>query len=336
MLIHWIRTKSRDRFGSRPIWIKAVSCVKETDHNKQQCATKGNFLTRAVLTIIGAMFSFSLMGVVVRVLTEDYSVFQISFTRNVFGFFPILFLLAYSQKMKALKMPFLRQEWLLCIIRGTSVAVAQLCLFVAYSRLEFATVGTLIFSGPFFVTALSVPLLGARVGFWRWSAVLMGFGGVVMIMQPSTGIFSLFSVLPVLAALCYATSSTLVKLFSANHLSGVIQFRSQIFATGCSLFLWLCFGEATPIASALDLGLFLVLGFLGGIGVLGLVVAYRMSQPSLLAPFEYFGIPFALFFGWWFFAEAPIERLFPGVLAIVAAGLVIVWRQMKLNKDSSH
>ncbi len=212
-------------------------------------------------------------------------------------------------------------------------AIAQICLFTAYTKLEFATVGTLVFAGPFFVTALSVPLLGAQVGFWRWSAVFMGFGGVVMIMQPGIGIFSVFSVLPVMAALCYATSSTLVKLFPADYLSSVIQFRSQIFTAGFSLILWLCLDEIKPIASANDLGLFLALGAFGGAGVLGLVSAYRMTQLSLLAPFEYFGIPFALLLGWWVFAEAPIERLFPGVFAIVAGGLVIIWRQTKLKKD---
>jgi drug/metabolite transporter (DMT)-like permease len=59
-----------------------------------------------------------------------------------------------------------------------------------------------------------------------------------------------------------------------------------------------------------------------------------MSQPSLLAPFEYFGIPFSLFLGWWFFAEAPLDRLFPGVLAIVAGGLVIIWRQALAKPDA--
>ena len=161
----------------------------------------------------------------------------------------------------------------------------------------------------------------------------MGFGGVVMIMQPGIGIFSVFSFLPVIAAFCYATSSTLVKLFPTHHLSSLIQFRSQMFTTGFSLILWMCVGEIKPIASAFDLGLFLALGTFGGVGVLGLVSAYRMTQLSLLAPFEYFGIPFALLLGWWFFAEAPIERLFPGVLAIVAGGFVIIWRQTKLKKE---
>ena len=290
-------------------------------------------MTRAILTILGAIFSFSLMGVAVRFLTADYSVFQISFTRNLFGFLPILLMLAYSRQIKALKTPFVPREWLICVTRGGSVAIAQICLFTAYTKLEFATVGTLVFAGPFFVTALSVPVLGAQVGFWRWSAVFMGFGGVVMIMQPGIGIFSVFSVLPVMAALCYATSSTLVKLFPPDYLSSVIQFRSQIFTAGLSLILWMCFDEIKPIASAYDLGLFLALGALGGAGVLGLVSAYRMTQPSLLAPFEYFGIPFALLLGWWFFAEAPLERLFPGVFAIVAGGLVIIWRQAKFKKD---
>ena len=290
-------------------------------------------MTRAILTILGAIFSFSLMGVAVRFLTADYSVFQISFTRNFFGFLPILLMLVYSRQINALRTPFVPREWLICVTRGCSVAIAQICLFTAYTKLEFATVGTLVFAGPFFVTALSVPVLGAQVGFWRWSAVFMGFGGVVMIMQPGIGIFSVFSVLPVLAAFCYATSSTLVKLFPANYLSSVIQFRSQLFTAGFSLILWVCFDEIKPIVSAADLGLFLALGAFGGAGVLGLVSAYRMTQLSLLAPFEYFGIPFALLLGWWFFAEAPIERLFPGVFAIVAGGLVIVWRQTKLKKD---
>ena len=137
-----------------------------------------------------------------------------------------------------------------------------------------------------------------------------------------------------MAALCYATSSTIVKIFPADRLSGVIQFRSQIFAALFSLLLWFGFGDSVPISSVRDLGLFIGLGLLGGVGVLGLVVAYRMSQPSLLAPFEYFGIPFSLFLGWYVFAETPFDRLFPGVLAIVAGGMVIIWRQARAKPDA--
>jgi drug/metabolite transporter (DMT)-like permease len=73
------------------------------------------------------------------------------------------------------------------------------------------------------------------------------------------------------------------------------------------------------------------MGMFGGTAVLCLVVAYRMTEPSNLAPFSYFGIPMALLLGWVFFDEAPLDDLFPGALLIVAGGLMIVWRERRLR-----
>ena len=163
--------------------------------------------------------------------------------------------------------------------------------------------------------------------------MVMGFSGVVMIMQPGANIFSLFSIFPILAALCYATSSTIVKIFPADRLSGVIQFRSQIFAALFSLLLWFGFGDSVPISSVRDLGLFIGLGLLGGVGVLGLVVAYRMSQPSLLAPFEYRHSFFAVS-GLVCFCRGIRLIACSGVIAIVAGGMVIIWRQARAKPDA--
>ena len=75
------------------------------------------------------------------------------------------------------------------------------------------------------------------------------------------------------------------------------------------------------------------MGIAGGIAVLALITAYRLTTPSNLAPFEYFGIPFSFIIGWFAFGEAPFERLFPGALFIVAGGLLIVWRERKRKAD---
>ena len=77
-------------------------------------------------------------------------------------------------------------------------------------------------------------------------------------------------------------------------------------------------GEITPINSTNDMGLFVLMGCCGGLGVMSLVIAYRLVEPSTLAAFEYFGIPISFLLGYVFFAEAPFGTLFPGVLLIVA------------------
>ena len=77
------------------------------------------------------------------------------------------------------------------------------------------------------------------------------------------------------------------------------------------------------------------MGALGGSGVLCLIVSFRMTEPSNLAPFNYFGIPFAFVLGWLFFGEAPVGRLFPGVLLILAGGLLIVWRERRLRRTGA-
>jgi len=88
-----------------------------------------------------------------------------------------------------------------------------------------------------------------------------------------------------------------------------------------------------PIASALDLAWIIAMGAAGGTGVLFLIMAYRLTKPSNLAPFDYFGILFALALGWIFFDEMPLDRLLPGVVFIVAGGALIIWRERRQKTE---
>ena len=81
------------------------------------------------------------------------------------------------------------------------------------------------------------------------------------------------------------------------------------------------------IESFYDLFLLAIIGFTGGTGVIFLIWGYRLTEPSLIAPFEYFGLPIAFALGWIFFSEWPFDKLFPGILGIVGGGLIIVWRE---------
>ena len=293
-------------------------------------------LTKATILILFGILSFDLMSLIVKVFSNRYDILQISVLRNLFGFIPPLAIVFISIGFTKSSLVISRIEFGLSILRAVSICFAQFCFYTAIAKIEFALAITLAFVGPFFVTALSIPVLGLKVGVWRWSAILLGFIGVLMVMRPGFGSFSIFYLFPVGAALGYAVSSILVRLYRSSTDSGVIQLHTQIYTFIFSLIIMLTFIDPVPIQSLIDGGLFLAIGLFGGIGVLCLITCYRLAEPSQIAPFEYFSIPISFFLGWAFFSEAPIEKLFPGVFIIIFSGLIITWRenyQRKLNKE---
>jgi drug/metabolite transporter (DMT)-like permease len=268
-----------------------------------------------------------MMGIIVRMLGGSYPVMQISALRNFFGVIPALILLWHGRQFAALPLLNRPRLHLINLMRSSSVVMAQLCFYTALTKIEFATASALGFSGPMFITALSVPLLGHYIGIWRWGAVMLGFAGVVTILQPFQDGFSPYMLLPVLAGFCYATSSVLVRFYPPEIPSAAIQFGQQTATCALATLVVILFVDPVPIGNLGDAGLFVIMGVLGGSGVLSLAIAYRLVDPSSVSPFEYFGIPVSFVLGWLFFAEAPFDDLFPGILFIVAAGIIIMLRE---------
>ena len=198
--------------------------------------------------------------------------------------------------------------------------------------MELATASTLAFAGPLFITALSVPILKSRVGWMRWMAVVIGFIGIVLVMRPSgSELFEKSAFLPVIAAFGYALSSVLVRMFDESAPTALINLYTTLGALFCSTLLMVSLDVYQPIQSPTDWLWMVALGMVGGMAVFCLIVAYRLTQPSNLSPFEYFGIPFSFAIGYFLFDEAPVGKLFPGVLLIIAGGLLIVWRERRAN-----
>ncbi len=294
----------------------------------------GPFISATIVVLI-AIFMFSIMSAIIKHLGDDYAPQQLSAFRNAFGLIPSFLVLLLSRDWHAAGRPLVISQWKLGLLRGGFVAVAQVCFYAALMRIEFATASTLAFAGPLFITALSVPLLRDHVGLWRWTAVAIGFVGILFIMQPGSEVFSLYSLLPLIAAFCYACSSITVRLMDNEVPSATL----NIYATGGALIgsIAILFSTASfkPVASANDWFWLIGMGVFGGVAVLGLVSAYRLTKPSNLAPFEYFGIPFSFVIGWLAFGEAPFDRLLPGALLIVSGGLIIFWRERIARNSAS-
>ena len=284
-------------------------------------------LTKAIIVILFGILSFDLMSLIIKFFSDRYHILQIAVFRNFFGFIPPLLVVLLSKKINKIFLHIGKRESALCLLRALSICFAQVCFYSALARIEFAIAITLAFVGPFFVTALSIPVLGLKVGLWRWGAILIGFLGVVWVMRPGFSDFSISYLFPVGAAFGYAVSSIVVRLFSEKIDSSIIQLHTQLYTLIISLILVYSLIEPVPVRYSSDVWLFLAIGIFGGIGVLCLIACYRMVEPSQITPFEYFSIPISFFLGWYFFGEAPLEKLFPGVLVIIISGLIIIWRE---------
>lgn len=292
---------------------------------------RSNNFTQALGIIILAIFLFDLQGAIIKHLGQRYPVPQVMVFRNLFGLVPGLLVLYLSASWKASGRPFVIDKWPLAFGRGGLLVLAQICFYFSITRLELATATTLAFAGPVFVTTLSIPLLGHRVGWVRGSAVVCGFAGVIMVMNPATESFTPVLILPVVAALCYALSSVSSRFFDSSIPTALINLYAASSTFAGSLLLMLTLQAFIPVQSAGDWMFFILMGSIGGCAVLLMITAYRMCEPSSLSPFEYFGIPFSFILGYLFFNEAPFDRLFPGVIFIVAGGLFVVWREKRLK-----
>ena len=288
---------------------------------------------RAVMMLFASILCFDLMAILVRILAADYSILELSAYRNVLGVIPSIAVMIWAGELR-LKGTNLRiRQWRLALTRGLIVAVAQLCFYSAIAFLELATVSALSQTNAFFVVILSIMLLGERVGIWRWVGVVLGFVGAVLILRPGTDAFTVYALLPVASAFCYGISMVTVRMFGAEVSTALLYLYSAFGAAVGAIILAAFTTSFHPIASVADAGLILSMAISGGCGVLFLTLAYRSAAPSVLATFGYFGILTAFLWGWVFFGEAPVEKLFPGVVFIVAAGVLIIWRENKAARQ---
>jgi len=289
-------------------------------------------LPRAIIYVLIAILLFDLQGVIIKYMGDRYPVQQLSSFRNIFGLIPSLLVLFLSREWHA-KGKILRiRQWRLGLLRGLYIAAAQFCFYLAVTKMELATASTLTYISPVLITLLSIPILKHRVGLWRWLAVGCGFFGVLIIMAPGSEVFTLYSLLPIGAALGYSISTVCVKLMDDQVPTALINMYASAGALIGSLIIFFSTTVYHEVESNQDWLLLLTMGMVGGFAVLGLISAYRLTRPASLSPYEYFGIPFAFVLGWVFFDEAPFDKLIPGVFLIVAGGLIIAWRERKKSQ----
>ena len=283
-------------------------------------------IARAIGLYSVAILLLSVMDVLIKWLSAEYSTVQIVFFRALFGMVPMLFLLPRAGGLAALK----TRRWPLHLLRGLIGLATALCFFFAFGQMPLADAYAIAFAAPLVMTALSVPILGESVGLRRWMAVLVGFIGVVVMLRPGTaGIAELLGI-GTLAAIAgtvfFALVVLLTRKLSRTEGNAAIIFHGGLVAVTGSLLL-LPFNFTMPdLTGSLLLA---SVGLLGGVGVIFFIEALRQAPVAILAPFDYTAMIWAVIFGYVIWADLPDGWTLTGCAIVVSSGLYVLHRETR-------
>ena len=275
---------------------------------------------RGIGYMCASVLLFSCINALVKWLTQDFPVTQIVFFRCVFALIPCSYLVMTHGGLDALRTN--RMGW--HATRTVIQFISLICAFTAFSMMPLADVVAISFSSPLFLTALSVPFLGERVGIHRWGAVIVGFLGVLIMVQPGPGTFQIGALFVLVNALFGALISIAVRRLSATESSTTIT-AYQIIFTALYGSLLLPFGWTAP-----DLTAFCMLAAVGlgsGIGQFWWIQSLRLAPAAVVAPFQYTAMIWSMALGYLIWSDLPGPALLGGAGIVVLSGLYILYRE---------
>lgn len=274
----------------------------------------------------GAMFAlvafalYSTHDVIMKYLGSSFSVFQVVFFLNLFSV-PLLLLMMIADKSRGDLRP--AHPWWMAM-RSIASAVAGWAVFYAFTVLKFAETYTILFTVPMFITALSVPLLGEQVGARRWAAVVAGFVGVLVVLQPGLTPIGLGHVAAMVGAVGVAlTFLTLRKIGQAERTVVMV-----LYPVITNLAVMTCVLPFVYMPMDLpDLGLNALMAGLAFLAMLAMIGAYRAANAAVIAPMQYSQMLWAVLYGAWLFNESVGPNVLLGAGIIIASGIYITWRE---------
>ena len=286
----------------------------------QTAISRDGAVVRGIGFAVLSYASFSTADAIIKLASDRFAVFQIAFSVALFALLPVLFLTRGQGGLRAL-MP---KRWPLVALRGGLTALCGLLAWRGFAVLPLAEAYAILFAAPILITILSVVLLREEVGWRRWSAQVVGFAGVLIMIRPDFAVLGMGHVLVAVAALAGALSFITLKRIGARETSASILFAVflAIMATSAPML------PATFVRPEWhELGLMALAGLLMGCGHAGLVLATREAPAVVVAPFQYSQMIWGVLFGVLLFGDRPAPVLFLGMALVVASGLYTIWRE---------
>ncbi len=268
---------------------------------------------------------FTVMDTIVKWLGGGgYPLHQVVFFNALFSLVPASLLVARSGGLRQLR----TRRPGLHLLRGCFALVSTACAFYAFTHLPLADAYAIIFTGPLLVTALSALILGEPVGWRRWSAVVVGFVGVLIMLRPGTGVVGAGAVAALTCACAYACSIITLRKLSATETTPSFLLYGNLTilaATGTMLAF-----DFRPMPLG-DLGLLAACGLFGGTAFICIVNAHRRAPAAIVAPFQYTQMAWGVVLGYLIWGDVPQPAVLLGCAVVVGSGLFILYRETQLR-----
>jgi drug/metabolite transporter (DMT)-like permease len=296
-------------------------------------------ITRGILLKIASALVFAVMSALVRWVSDTVPVGQIVFFRSALAIVPVLAIYAWQGKLTSAvrtQRPFGH------VTRGTIGVAGMFLSFAALARLPLAEVTAIGFAAPLITVALAALILHERVRIFRWSAVGVGFLGVMVMLSPHLdlvatrnrgAVAAIGAALALLAAITSAGSTIQTRRLTGSETNSAIVFYFSLISAIGGLLTW-PFGWAHPTA-AVQMAL-IAIGFLGGIGHLLMTESFRLAPASVVAPFDYTAILWTMILGYTMFGEVPTMMVFVGAAIVTVSGLFVIWRERQLGRERAR
>jgi len=269
---------------------------------------------------LASLVLFCTMDAMVKALGDTYGSFQLMLFRSAIAMIPVAVLIWHAGGLRSVRP---NRPWLQAV-RIVVAFGSTLGFFYVFPRMPLVDAYAISFAAPLFMVALSVPLLGEPVGWRRWTAVIVGFVGVLIMLDPWGIEFHAMSLIVLGATFCYALSAVMLRQLSRHDSDIVALFWLSLATSAASLagavpaWVW-----PTPI----DWLWLVTMGLLGGVAQILSTRAWRLAPAAILAPFDYTSIVLAVLFGYFWFREEPSSMIWYGLPLVIGSGLYILHRE---------
>lgn len=283
-------------------------------------------IVKGMISGLLAFFMLAIMNVFAKLLSEHHHVIEIAFFRNLIATLPFLFLIFVMKKKEITK---INQRPFGVIARAVIGTISLVVTFAAFAAMPMADTTAFLFASSLFIPILGIIFLSEKVGIYRWSAIFIGFAGVLFMLQPTGNFNSLGVTLALTAALMHAILQVILRYLGRTEKPETITFYFVAIGTVVAA---LPLPWIFTIPSWTDVPYILGLGISGVLAQFLLSIAFGNAPAAVVTVFNYSGLIWATFFGWVIWQEWPSQSILIGGCIVILSNIFVIWRENKVRK----